>query len=63
MAWEASQPGVDARRALFSRMVLDHRLSAQDPLEPTSIAWEGEAAELVFADHKIATTEVAGLLV
>ncbi len=27
MAWEAAQPGADARRALYARMILDHRLS------------------------------------
>ena len=34
MTWEAAQPGADARRALYARLVLDHRLSAQDPLAP-----------------------------
>jgi acyl-CoA dehydrogenase len=28
MAWEAAQPGADARRALYARFVLEHRLSA-----------------------------------
>ena len=32
MAWESAQPGADARRALYARSILDHRLSAQDPL-------------------------------
>jgi acyl-CoA dehydrogenase len=62
MAWEASHPAVDARRALLARLVLEHRLSAPDPLEPSAFDWEGDAAELILADRKIAMTEVAGLL-
>ena len=46
MAWEAAQPGADARRALYARLVLEHRLSAQDPLAPqASSAWERAACE------------------
>ena len=48
MTWEAAQPGADARRALYARFVLEHRLSAQDPLEPDAGDWERDAAELVF---------------
>jgi alkylation response protein AidB-like acyl-CoA dehydrogenase len=62
MAWEATQPSVDARRALLSRLVLDHRLSAQDPLEPASFDWEGQASELIFADRKIEMPEIVHLL-
>ena len=32
MTWEASRPGADARRALYARLVLEHRLGVQDPL-------------------------------
>ena len=62
MAWEATQAGVDARRALFARQVLDNRLSAPDPLEPAALDWEGEAAELIFSDRKLALPEIARLL-
>ena len=34
MTWEAARPGADARRALYARLVLEHRLSVQDPLAP-----------------------------
>ena len=34
LAWEGSQPGVDARRALLARFVLEYRLTARDPLAP-----------------------------
>jgi alkylation response protein AidB-like acyl-CoA dehydrogenase len=59
MAWEATRANVDARRALLARLVVDNRLSAQDPLEPSTTDWEGEAAELIFADRKIEMPEVA----
>jgi len=62
MCWEASRPGVDARRALLARLILEYRLSAQDPLEPAERDWEGEAAELILADRKVSLPEVAGLL-
>jgi alkylation response protein AidB-like acyl-CoA dehydrogenase len=63
MTWEAGQPGRDARRALYARFVLEHRLSAQDPLEPQYGDWEREATELVLAERQVALEEVAGLLV
>jgi acyl-CoA dehydrogenase len=62
MTWEAAQPNIDARRALYARLVLDHRLTAHDPLQPTSRDWEREAAELIFAERKISIAETAGLL-
>jgi acyl-CoA dehydrogenase len=62
MTWEAAQPGRDARRALYARFVLDHRLSPQDPLAPRYGEWEREAAELVFAQRQVSLVEVAGLL-
>jgi acyl-CoA dehydrogenase len=62
MAWEAAQPGADARRALYARFVLEHRLSAQDPLEPHTGEWEREAAEILFSERQAAIAEIAGLL-
>ena len=62
MTWEASRPGNDARRALLARLVLDMKLSANDPLQPSQRDWEREGAELIFAGRKIALAEVAGLL-
>jgi acyl-CoA dehydrogenase len=62
MIWEAAQPGADARRALYARFVLEHRLSAQDPLEPRHGEWERKAEELVFSERQVASAEVAGLL-
>jgi hypothetical protein len=62
MAWEASRPHVDARRVLLSRLVLDHRLSARDPLELATGDWEGAAAELLFSDRRISLGDVVRLL-
>jgi acyl-CoA dehydrogenase len=62
MTWEAAQPGTDPRRALYARLVLEHRLSAQDPLEPRTGDWEREAAEIIFSEPKVSLSEIAGLL-
>jgi acyl-CoA dehydrogenase len=63
MTWEAAKLGADARRALYARLVLEHRLSAQDPLEPSVGDWEREAAEILLTEKSVALDEIAGLLV
>jgi acyl-CoA dehydrogenase len=62
MTWEAAKPGTDPRRALYARLVLEHRLSAQDPLEPRTGDWEREAAEIIFSEAEVSLSEIAGLL-
>jgi acyl-CoA dehydrogenase len=62
MTWEAAQPGADARRVLYARFVLEHRLSPQDPLAPQAGEWEREAAEIVFGERQVGLPEIAGLL-
>jgi acyl-CoA dehydrogenase len=62
MTREAAQAGTDPRRALYARLVLEHRLSAQDPLEPRTGDWEREAAEIIFSEPKVSLSEIAGLL-
>src|SRR3984957_2421379 len=62
MTWESAQPGADARRALFARLVLEHRLSAQDPLEPDASDWERGAVEILFSERSVSIAEVSGLL-
>jgi acyl-CoA dehydrogenase len=62
MTWEAAQPGTDPRRALYARLVLEHRLSAKDPLEPRTSDWEREAAEIIFSELKVSLPRIAGLL-
>ena len=63
MSWEAAQPGADGRRALYARLVLEHRLSPQDPLGPDAGDWERGAAEILFSERPVAVGEVAGLLI
>jgi hypothetical protein len=62
MTWEASRPNVDARRALLARLIIDHRLSAQDPLQAVAVDWEGEAADLIFAERRIELADITRLL-
>jgi hypothetical protein len=62
MSWEAAQPEADARRALYARFILEHRLSARDPLAPQDGDWEREAAEMIFSERQVLMAEVAGLL-
>jgi hypothetical protein len=62
MTWEAAQPGTDGRRALFARLILDHRLSPQDPLVADESEWEREAAEILLSERSVSIGEIAGLL-
>ena len=62
MTSEAARPGVDARRALYARLVLEHRLSAQDPLAPQEAAWECEAAEMALGERSVTLDEIKALL-
>ena len=62
MAWEATRPGADARRALLARMVLEHRLTPRDPLAPALAEWETPAANLLLGEAPATLAEVAPLL-
>jgi acyl-CoA dehydrogenase len=62
MASEAARPAADARRALYARLVLDHRLSAQDPLQPRAGDWEREAADILFSQRPVSIAGIADLL-
>ena len=62
MTWEAAQPDADARRALYAQLVLDHRLSARDPLETAGSDREREAAEIVLSQRQVTLAEITGLL-
>jgi len=52
----------DARRALLARFVLEHRLTARDPLAPANDNWEREATDIVLGDEPASLTRVATLL-
>jgi alkylation response protein AidB-like acyl-CoA dehydrogenase len=62
MTWESAQKDTDARRALYARSILDHRLSVQDPLQPPDGQWERAAADILLSDRKVSVAEIAGLL-
>jgi alkylation response protein AidB-like acyl-CoA dehydrogenase len=62
MTWEATRPGTDARRALYARLVLEHRLGAQDPLALDEPASEREALDLLLGERSVSLPEAAGLL-
>lgn len=63
LAWEATRPGVDARRALVARMVIEHRLTPSDPLSPPDTAWEREAVGLLLDPAPLTLERVVPLLV
>ena len=63
MTSEAARPAADARRALLARLVLEHRLSARDPLAPEEGEWEQLAAEFLLSERRISLGEVAPLLI
>jgi len=62
LAWEGSRPGADVRRALLSRFVLAHRLSAVDPLAPEEAAWERPATDALLGGRSLLLEEAAALL-
>ncbi|WP_158924925.1 acyl-CoA dehydrogenase family protein [Acidisphaera sp. S103] len=62
LAWEGSRPGADARRALVSRFVLAHRLSAADPLAPEEAAWGRPATDALLGERRLGLDEAAALL-
>lgn len=63
LAWEGSRPGADARRALLSRFVLAHRLTAADPLAPDEADWEAPATDALLSDKRLGVGTIAHLLV
>ena len=65
LAWEGARIGAeagDARRMLLARLVLEHRLSPGDPLNPAVKAWEAPAIELLLSGAPVALTEAARLV-
>lgn len=65
MAVEGAQLGAaggDARRLLLSRMVLDHRLSQQDPLSAGAGKSEARMTELLLSDEPVTLEEAHEVL-
>jgi acyl-CoA dehydrogenase len=61
MAWEAAHLD-NGRRLLLSRMVVEHRLSAQDPLAPPDGAWEERAAAMLLGEGAVTFAQAAALV-
>jgi hypothetical protein len=62
MTSEAARADTDARRVLYARMILKHRLSARDPLDDREATWEHAAADILLSERRVSIDEVAGLL-
>jgi acyl-CoA dehydrogenase len=62
MAWEGTRPDADARRVLLARLVLDHRLTAQDPLALEEATWETEAIALLLGAEPVGLRQAAALV-
>ncbi len=62
LAWEGTRPHADARRVLLSRFVLEHRLSAQDPLQSDGAAWENGAIDLLLDEAPVSLSRASALL-
>ena len=64
MAWEAAQIHArrgDARRLLWSRLVIDHRLTPRDPYALVDHAWEDEVSALLIGDADVTMADAARL--
>ncbi|MGQ0582583.1 MAG: acyl-CoA dehydrogenase family protein [Reyranella sp.] len=65
LAWEGATLGAqggDARRLLLSRLVIEHRLSPQDPLSLNESPWEQEAMDLLLDDAPVPLAKATALL-
>ena len=65
MAWEgatiAARNG-DGRRLLWSRLVVEHRLTARDPYAAGDTAWEDRVSRLLLAEAPVPLAEAIELL-
>src|SRR5262249_34547490 len=61
LAHEGVQDARDARRLLLSRMVVEHRLSADDPLALRDAQWEASAIDLLLADAPVPLAHVLAI--
>ncbi len=62
LAAEGARDPSDARRALLSRFVLEHRLSPRDPLARAEAPWEAKAGDLLLSGKPVPIAEAAPLL-
>ncbi|HXN86107.1 MAG TPA: acyl-CoA dehydrogenase family protein [Candidatus Binataceae bacterium] len=61
MASEAARLG-NGRRLLLSRMIIDHRLTAEDPMALADNRWESKAADLLLRNDHVTLAIVAPLI-
>jgi hypothetical protein len=64
-AWEGNRIHAmrgDARRMLLSRLVVDHKVSAQDPFRLTENAAQRKIDDLMLGDRAASLAEVGELL-
>jgi alkylation response protein AidB-like acyl-CoA dehydrogenase len=54
--------GGDARRLLLARLVLEHRLTAQDPFSLAKNEWEEQATDLLLSDRPVALQAAQALV-
>jgi alkylation response protein AidB-like acyl-CoA dehydrogenase len=65
MAWEASEIHKrrgDARRLLWSKLILDHKLTPRDPFGQAATTHEDAIAACLMGDRPVAMAQVAALL-
>jgi acyl-CoA dehydrogenase len=62
LAHEGVQDARDARRLLTSRMVLEHRLAAEDPLGHSGMEWEEPAIDLLLADAPVPLAQAQAIV-
>lgn len=60
-AWEASRAD-NGKRLLVSRMIVEHRLSAQDPLQMRDRRWENAAGEMLLNEGDLVPLKDAAAL-
>jgi len=62
LAWEGTRDPADARRAVLSRFVLEHRLAPRDPLARGQRKWEAGAIDLLLDEKPVPLSVVIPLL-
>jgi acyl-CoA dehydrogenase len=65
LAWEGARifaRRCDARRLLWSKLVVEHRLKSRDPFELVDNSWEDEVSALLLGEDDVAMVDAARLV-
>lgn len=65
MSWEGAQISAqrgDARRLLWSKLILDHKLKPRDPFERSDTASEARIASMLLRKDAVPLSQLAELL-